>query len=85
MRGPDPMGVAVLGEDGVAVCGVVVAGVCIALSHLTGNYIWDGMGSLAVGGMVDLFDLGIGIWCLVSLFLCLFICCCCLIVISCVI
>ena len=52
LHGPDPMGIAVLAEDGAAVTGVTVAASCIGLTHLTGNPIYDGVGSLAVGGLM---------------------------------
>ena len=50
MHGPDPMGVAVLIEDGAAVAGVGIAASCIGLTYWTGNSVWDGVGSLGVGG-----------------------------------
>jgi zinc transporter 9 len=49
-HGPDPMGVAVLIEDGAAVVGVAIAASCIGMTYWTGNAIWDGIGSLGVGG-----------------------------------
>jgi hypothetical protein len=54
-HGTDSMGIAVLGEDGVAVLGVAVAAGCIALSHFTQNYVWDGVGSVIVGGIISFF------------------------------
>ncbi len=46
--GPDPMGVAVLLEDAAAVFGVIIASICIGLFVLTGNPIWDAIGSLLI-------------------------------------
>ena len=46
--GPDPMGVAVLLEDAAAVTGVLLAGASIGLYILTGNPIWDAIGSLII-------------------------------------
>eukprot|EP00008_Paramoeba_atlantica_P015654 CAMPEP_0201476448 /NCGR_PEP_ID=MMETSP0151_2-20130828/1645_1 /ASSEMBLY_ACC=CAM_ASM_000257 /TAXON_ID=200890 /ORGANISM="Paramoeba atlantica, Strain 621/1 / CCAP 1560/9" /LENGTH=546 /DNA_ID=CAMNT_0047856805 /DNA_START=80 /DNA_END=1720 /DNA_ORIENTATION=- len=51
-RGPDPMGVAVLAEDGAAVFGVTIASGCIALAQFTENPIWDGVGSIAIGSIM---------------------------------
>jgi len=48
LKGPDPMGVAVLLEDGAAVTGVTMAGIAVALIHFTGNPIWDGIASVAI-------------------------------------
>ena len=47
-RGPDPMGVAVLLEDAAAVFGVIIASCSIGLFILTGNPIWDAVGSLLI-------------------------------------
>ncbi len=47
-EGPDPMAVAVLLEDAAAVTGVMVAGASIGLFVLTGNPIWDAIGSLLI-------------------------------------
>ncbi|KPK16777.1 MAG: hypothetical protein AMJ62_03995 [Myxococcales bacterium SG8_38] len=47
--GPDPMGVAVVLEDGSAVLGVGIALAGIGLTRLTGNPAWDGAASLAIG------------------------------------
>ena len=49
---PDPLNPAVLLEDSVAVVGVGVAGAAIGLTHLTGNVMFDAVGSIAVGGMM---------------------------------
>lgn len=45
----DPATIAVLYEDGVAVLGVFIAFVSIALSSVTGNPIWDAIGSIIIG------------------------------------
>jgi len=46
--GPDPMAVAVLLEDAAAVTGVVLASMSIGLFAMTGNPIWDAIGSLLI-------------------------------------
>lgn len=46
--GPDPMAVAVLLEDAAAVFGVTLAGASIGLFILTGNPIWDAIGSIVI-------------------------------------
>ena len=51
-EGPDPLNPAVLLEDSVAVVGVGVAGAAIGLTHLTGNPMYDAVGSVAVGSMM---------------------------------
>ncbi len=45
----DPMASAVLLEDGAAVAGVLTAAVCIGLTEITGNPMWDALGSIAIG------------------------------------
>lgn len=45
----DPSTLAVCVEDGIAVVGVIVAALAIGLSYLTGNFIWDGVGSIVIG------------------------------------
>eukprot|EP00197_Chlamydomonas_leiostraca_P006155 CAMPEP_0202858940 /NCGR_PEP_ID=MMETSP1391-20130828/1265_1 /ASSEMBLY_ACC=CAM_ASM_000867 /TAXON_ID=1034604 /ORGANISM="Chlamydomonas leiostraca, Strain SAG 11-49" /LENGTH=659 /DNA_ID=CAMNT_0049537923 /DNA_START=118 /DNA_END=2097 /DNA_ORIENTATION=+ len=52
--GVDPTTVAVMMEDGGAVAGLLIAGVCTALAHATGNAMWDAAGSIAVGGLLGL-------------------------------
>jgi zinc transporter 9 len=49
LREGDPATIAVLYEDGVAVLGVAVAFVSIALSSITGNPVWDSIGSIIIG------------------------------------
>ncbi len=48
-EGTDPMAVAVLLEDAAAVTGVVLAAASIGLFILTGNPIWDAIGSIIIG------------------------------------
>lgn len=48
----DPSTLAVCIEDGVAVIGVVIATIAIGLSYLTGNFMWDGAGSIVIGIML---------------------------------
>ena len=50
--GADPLNVAVLLEDGVAVLGVGVAAGCIGLTALTHNPMYDALGSILVGTML---------------------------------
>jgi zinc transporter 9 len=50
----DPVTVAVVYEDGVAVLGVLVAALSIWLSSLTGNPHLDAYGSLVIGGLLAL-------------------------------
>ena len=47
-KGADPTTVAVLLEDGVAVTGCLVAFLSIGLTHLTGQPIWDALGSMVI-------------------------------------
>jgi len=57
-KGPDPMAVAVLLEDAAAVIGVTLAGSCIGMYVLTGDPIWDAVGSLVIAlllGVVAVF------------------------------
>jgi len=51
-NGPDPMGVAVLLEDAAAVFGVLIAASCIGLFILTGNPVWDAIGSLLISALL---------------------------------
>ncbi len=50
--GPDPMGVAVVLEDGAAVLGVVLAAVAIGLAHWTHNPIFDALGTLTISALM---------------------------------
>lgn len=50
----DPSTLAVCLEDGVAVIGVLVAAVSIYVSYVTGNPLWDGIGSLIIGVLLGL-------------------------------
>lgn len=45
----DPSVVAVLLEDAAACVGVVIAMICIGLSQVTGNPVWDSVGSICIG------------------------------------
>lgn len=48
-RGLDPTSIAVMLEDGAAVAGLVIAGVSTGVSHVTGNSMYDAVGSIAIG------------------------------------
>lgn len=47
--GPDPMGVAVVLEDASAVLGILIAVTGLGLAERTGNPVWDGAASIAIG------------------------------------
>ncbi len=49
LEGSDAMNAAVLMEDAVAVVGCGVGAGCLALSHVTGNPLYDSCGSIAIG------------------------------------
>ncbi|CAD7697363.1 unnamed protein product [Ostreobium quekettii] len=49
LLGRDPTPIAVLLEDSGAVVGLMVAGLCTALSSYTGSTMWDSLGSIFVG------------------------------------
>lgn len=53
LRGRDPSAVAVLLEDSAAVTGVILAATALGLSHITGNSIYDAIGSIAIGGIAN--------------------------------
>ena len=57
----DPTVVAVLLEDSVACTGVLLAAAGIGLSSLTGNPIWDALGAIAIGGMLGLVAIWLGV------------------------
>ena len=44
-------------EDGIAVAGVSLAGICLALASLTGNPLYDAAGSIAIGGRLYDYEL----------------------------
>eukprot|EP00899_Mesostigma_viride_P015610 jgi/Mesvir1/2404/Mv22146-RA.1 len=48
----DPLAVAVLAEDGAAVLGLGIAGVCLSLMHVTGQAFWDPLGSILIGQLL---------------------------------
>jgi hypothetical protein len=50
LRGRDPSAVAVLMEDSAAVGGVFIAASALGLVHMTGNAIYDAIGSISIGG-----------------------------------
>lgn len=54
LNGPDPMGVAVLLEDGAALAGLAIAGVGTALSLWLDSPIPDAIGSILVGGLLGI-------------------------------
>lgn len=49
LQAGDPATLAVYLEDGVAVIGLIVACVSISLTYLTGNVVWDAIGSIMIG------------------------------------
>ena len=48
-RSPDPAVYTVLAEDTADLVGIVLAALGIALAHLTGDPMWDGLASIAIG------------------------------------
>ena len=50
----DPMTLAVYLEDAVAVFGVLIAGISVAISYYTGNVLWDALGSLIIAALLGL-------------------------------
>ncbi|CAH1425381.1 unnamed protein product [Lactuca virosa] len=51
-RGHDPTSVAVMTEDGAAVTGLVIAAASLVAVNLTGNPIYDPIGSIIVGNLL---------------------------------
>ncbi|CAH1267603.1 SLC30A9 [Branchiostoma lanceolatum] len=51
-RSRDPSVNVVLLEDAAAVLGVAIAATCMGLTSLTGNAIYDAMGSITIGGLL---------------------------------
>eukprot|EP01129_Flabellula_baltica_P013189 TRINITY_DN607_c5_g1_i1.p1 TRINITY_DN607_c5_g1~~TRINITY_DN607_c5_g1_i1.p1 ORF type:complete len:408 (+),score=72.26 TRINITY_DN607_c5_g1_i1:43-1266(+) len=48
-KGPDPMGVSVMLEDGAALISLSIASFCLGLSYYTGNVVYDAIGSILIG------------------------------------
>jgi zinc transporter 9 len=44
--------VAVLLEDSAAIIGLVIATACTGLTYVTGNVVYDGIGSILIGGLL---------------------------------
>ena len=55
MRFADPSTLSVYFEDAIAVCGVLVAGVSIALTYYTGSNAWDAAGSIIIAALLGFF------------------------------
>ncbi|KAH7444612.1 hypothetical protein KP509_02G085200 [Ceratopteris richardii] len=53
-RGHDPTAVAVMMEDGAAVTGLAIAGISLVAVCLTGNPIYDPVGSILVGNLLGI-------------------------------
>ncbi|KAJ3363451.1 hypothetical protein GGF32_004151 [Allomyces javanicus] len=51
-KGADPTAVQILLEDVAAISGVGIASVCLTLSHITGNPMYDAMGSIGIGALL---------------------------------
>jgi divalent metal cation (Fe/Co/Zn/Cd) transporter len=51
-KSKDPANFVVLFEDGAAILGVLVVLACLFTGQMTGNPHWDGVASLAVGGIL---------------------------------
>ncbi|KAI9223074.1 hypothetical protein BC828DRAFT_376856 [Blastocladiella britannica] len=51
-KGADPTAVQILLEDTAAISGIAVASTCLTLAHVTGNPIYDAIGSCAIGGIL---------------------------------
>lgn len=54
-KGPDPMGVAVIMEDGAALLGITIGLVCLGLTYHTGNPMFDSLGSVLIGSLLGFF------------------------------
>lgn len=54
MKVGDPTTLAVFFEDGVAVLGIVIAFLSIALTKYTGSHIWDAVGSIIIGVLLGI-------------------------------
>jgi zinc transporter 9 len=52
LENADPVSIAVFYEDLVAVLGIIVAFTGIVISHLTGNILFDAVGSIVIGGLL---------------------------------
>ncbi len=57
----DPTVAAVLLEDSVACLGVLVAGIATGLAFWTGNPVFDALGAIAIGGMLGLVAVFLGV------------------------
>ncbi len=57
----DPTIAAVLFEDTVATAGVVIAGIAIMLTEVTGNPLYDALGAIFVGFMLGLIAIWLGL------------------------
>lgn len=53
-RGHDPTAVAVMMEDGAAVTGLMIAGISLVAVSMTGNPIYDPIGSILVGNLLGI-------------------------------
>ncbi|RDX88044.1 Metal tolerance protein C4, partial [Mucuna pruriens] len=53
-RGHDPTSVAVMTEDGAAVTGLAIAGASLVAVNVTGNAIYDPIGSIVVGNLLGM-------------------------------
>eukprot|EP00191_Tetraselmis_sp_GSL018_P006581 CAMPEP_0177610112 /NCGR_PEP_ID=MMETSP0419_2-20121207/19560_1 /TAXON_ID=582737 /ORGANISM="Tetraselmis sp., Strain GSL018" /LENGTH=475 /DNA_ID=CAMNT_0019105305 /DNA_START=404 /DNA_END=1832 /DNA_ORIENTATION=+ len=51
-HGDDPTTIAIVMEDAAAVTGIIIAGVCTTAAHVTGNCVYDAIGSIAVGTLL---------------------------------
>eukprot|EP01124_Arcella_intermedia_P022505 TRINITY_DN3363_c0_g1_i1.p1 TRINITY_DN3363_c0_g1~~TRINITY_DN3363_c0_g1_i1.p1 ORF type:complete len:454 (-),score=81.03 TRINITY_DN3363_c0_g1_i1:75-1436(-) len=51
-KGSDPMGVAVVMEDGAALVGLFIAGGSLGMSYITGSTLYDALGSVLIGTLL---------------------------------